>query len=84
MFWLPLILCHSFVGLSTPFEFMDAEEPTQNERESLNNANANDLPEDILDEIYEKAIEVSVHFLYVGSHHFPTSSCCCSYRIKNV
>ncbi|KAK3409741.1 hypothetical protein EUGRSUZ_J01834 [Eucalyptus grandis] len=44
-------------GLSTPFEFMDAEEPTQNERESLNNANANDLPEDILDEIYEKAIE---------------------------
>ncbi|KAF8010480.1 hypothetical protein BT93_J1192 [Corymbia citriodora subsp. variegata] len=44
-------------GLSTPFDFMDTEEPRQNERESSNNANADDLPEDILHEIYEKATE---------------------------
>ncbi|XP_030524512.1 TIMELESS-interacting protein [Rhodamnia argentea] len=44
-------------GLSTPFEPTDTEETRQHARESSNNTNADDLPQDILHEIYEKALE---------------------------
>ncbi|KAI6670859.1 hypothetical protein NL676_005744 [Syzygium grande] len=44
-------------GLSTPFEPMDTEEPRQDVRELSNNTNADDLPQDLLHEIYEKATE---------------------------
>lgn len=51
---------------------MDTEEPRQDVRELSNNTNADDLPQDLLHEIYEKATEVSVHSLYVliFSHNF--------------